>query len=142
MCESATDVSVNYLLYEQTANRGKVTRWTWVTNIPLNARWVESVMRAGRSRWKIENEGLNTKKNLGYGLEHKYSRDSFPAMQNYYQTMQIAHMVNQLVERTKAVLEIIREHSKQTIDDLWKKLIAYLTLICYNEQIKAPYQPR
>ncbi len=56
LCESAVDVKVNYLLYEQTDKQGKVTRWTWVTNIPLNARSVEVVMRAGRARWKIENE--------------------------------------------------------------------------------------
>ena len=36
LCESAIDVSVNYLLYEQTDRKGKVTRWTWITNIPLN----------------------------------------------------------------------------------------------------------
>ena len=63
LCESAIDVSVNYLLYEQTDKQGKVTRWTWVTNIPLNARSVEAVMRAGRARWKIENETFNTLKN-------------------------------------------------------------------------------
>ena len=34
--ESAIDVNVNYLLYEQTDKKGKVTSWTWITNIPLN----------------------------------------------------------------------------------------------------------
>ena len=29
-------------------------------------------MRAGRSRWKVENETFNTLKNLGYNLEHNY----------------------------------------------------------------------
>jgi hypothetical protein len=32
LCESATDVRVNYLLYEQTSTKGVVTRWTWITN--------------------------------------------------------------------------------------------------------------
>jgi len=116
-------------------------RFVYITNITQENKNVVETANSGRLRWKIENEGFNAQKNLGYGLEHKYSRDSFPAMQNYYQTMQIAHMVNQLVERTKAVLEIIGEHSKQTIVDLWKKLIACLTLICCNEQMQVPYQP-
>ena len=29
-------------------------------------------MKAGRSRWKIENETFNTLKNLGYHFEHNY----------------------------------------------------------------------
>ena len=53
LCESATDVTVNDLLDEQTNQQGKVTRWGWITNLPLRARTVESVMRAGRGRWEI-----------------------------------------------------------------------------------------
>lgn len=41
----------------------------------------------GRLRWKIENEGFNIQKNLGYELEHKYSRVSFVALKNYYQIL-------------------------------------------------------
>jgi hypothetical protein len=76
---------------------------------------------SGRLRWKIENEGFNSQKNQGYALEHKHSRKSFIAMRNYYQLLQIAHMINQLVERSNDVVNILREHSKQTIVDLWKK---------------------
>ncbi|MBO0800516.1 MAG: transposase [Blastocatellia bacterium] len=72
LCESAIDVSVDYLFYEQTDKKGKVTRWTWITNIPLNARSVEAVMRGGRARWKIENETFNTLKNQDYYFEHNY----------------------------------------------------------------------
>lgn len=56
LCESAIDVKVNFLLDEQTVPDGVVTRWTWITNLPLSARTVDKVMRAGRARWKIENE--------------------------------------------------------------------------------------
>lgn len=126
-----------FVLKTQTSHH---QRFVYITNIPQENQNVVETANSGRLRWKIENEGFNTQKNLGYGLEHKYSRDSFPAMQNYYQTMQIAHMINQLVERTKAVLEIISEHSKQTIVDLWKKLIACLTLICCDQETLVPYQ--
>src|SRR5205823_12502504 len=60
LCERATEVKVNFLLYEQTTPEGEVKRWTWITNLPLKQRTVERVMRAGRSRWKIENETFNT----------------------------------------------------------------------------------
>ncbi len=72
LCDSAVDVKVNYLLYEQKDQQGQVRRWTWITNLRLHARAVERVMRAGRSRWKIENETFNTLKNQGYHFEHNY----------------------------------------------------------------------
>ena len=65
-CESAVDVHVNYLRYEQTDKKGQVIGWTWVMNRPLLARPVERVMRAGRSRWQIENETFNTLQQQGY----------------------------------------------------------------------------
>ena len=32
----------------------------------------DTCMRAGRARWKIENETFNTLKNQGYNFEHNY----------------------------------------------------------------------
>lgn len=108
-------------------------RFTYITNVRQNKDNLIQTADSGRLRWKIENEGFNTQKNLGYALEHKFSRKSFIAMQNYYQLLQIAHMINQLVERCKPVIEIKTEHSKQTIKDLWKKLLAYITIFPYTE---------
>jgi murein DD-endopeptidase MepM/ murein hydrolase activator NlpD len=33
---------------------------------------VEEIVKAGRSRWKVENEGNNVLKNHGYNLEHNF----------------------------------------------------------------------
>jgi hypothetical protein len=109
-----------------------VQRFTYITNIEQSHEAVVATADSGRLRWKVENEGFNTQKNLGYELEHKFSRKSYTAMQNYYQLLQIAHMINQFVERTKEVVQLMKEHSKQTIVDLWKKLIAYMTMILHD----------
>jgi hypothetical protein len=116
-------------------------RFTYITNISQTNENVVQTADSGRIRWKIENEGFNAQKNLGYALEHKFSRKSFMAMQNYYHLLQIAHLINQLAERTKQVAAILREHSKQTIVDLWKKMMAYLTIFPCEENIQEPYQP-
>lgn len=50
---------------------------------------------AGRKRWKIENEGFNTQKNLRYGLEHANSHDA-NALKNHYLITQIADIFRQL----------------------------------------------
>jgi hypothetical protein len=116
-------------------------RFTYITNVPQNQQNVVETGDSGRLRWKIENEGFNAQKNLGYEMEHKFSRKSYTAMQNYYQVLQIAHMINQLVERSKQIVDILTEHSKQTIVDLWKKMLAYLTIFQSEESFAIPYQP-
>ncbi len=68
LCDSATDVRVNFLLYEETDTTGVVKRWTWITNLPVTSLTVEKVMRGGRARWEIENETFNTLKNQGYNF--------------------------------------------------------------------------
>ena len=115
--------------------------FVYITNIPQDLRNVAETARSVRLRWKIENEGFNTQKNLGYGLEHKFSRISFTAMQNYYQLLQIAHMVNQLVERSNQVVALLEEYSKQTIVDLWKKTDSYLLMHQGEECSQVPNQP-
>jgi hypothetical protein len=99
LSDSAIDVTVNYLLYEQTDKKGKVTRWTWVTNLPLTARTVESVMRAGRTRWKIENETFNTLKNQGYHFEHNYGHGAQNLATVLALLMFLAFLVDQIQQR-------------------------------------------
>lgn len=125
-------VECNETILPKNNNPPSVQRFTYITNIRQTVDNLVTTADSGRLRWKIEDEGFNTQKNLGYELEHKYSRVSYTAMQNYYQILQIAHMINQFVERSKEIVGLMMEHSKQTMVDLWKKLIAYLTMIPYQ----------
>ncbi|MDD1631962.1 MAG: hypothetical protein LUP91_07105, partial [Methylococcaceae bacterium] len=40
---------------------------------------------------------FNTLKNGGYGMEHQYARKSYTALKNYFQFMQMAHIIHQLM---------------------------------------------
>lgn len=81
--------------------------FSWITNMEIkDADMGIKLQHIGRLRWKIENEGFNTQKNLGYNLEHKYSRKDFSATRNYYQCMQIAHLIEQLTLLTKQIKEL------------------------------------
>jgi len=119
----------------------KIQRFTYITNVTQNQQNIVQTADSGRLRWKIENEGFNSQKNMGYELEHKFSCVSFIAMQNYYQLLQIAHIINQLVERSKQVVELMEEHSKQTIVDLWRKMMAYLIFPHAEQNILTPSLP-
>jgi Transposase DDE domain len=44
----------------------------FATNYELTVTTIESVVQAGRTRWKVENEGNNVLKNRGYHLEHNF----------------------------------------------------------------------
>jgi hypothetical protein len=133
-------VECNETIVHTNGTPPSVQRFTYITNIDQTSENVITTADSGRLRWKIENEGFNSQKNLGYELEHKFSRVSYMAMQNYYQLLQIAHMINQFVESSKEIVELMMEHSKQTIVDLWKKLIAYLTMIPFQSTIQMPME--
>jgi hypothetical protein len=45
---------------------------SWITNHRLTADNVGDVARAGRGRWKIENENNNVLKTKGYHVEHNF----------------------------------------------------------------------
>ena len=69
----------------------------WVTDIrPTEGNVHELANRGGRARWKIENEGFNDQKTHDYDLEHVYGNHP-NAWKNYYQLLQIAHMIVQLM---------------------------------------------
>ena len=96
-----------------------------ITDQNISRLEVSEISSTGRLRWKIENEGFNTQKNLGYNLKHKYSRVSWLAAKNYYQCLQIGHLINQLVELSEMTKQLLT--GKITIKHLWKALIGFLT---------------
>jgi hypothetical protein len=96
----------------------------YVTNIVPDRDNVKHIATGGRLRWKVENEGFNAQKCGDYCLEHKYNRNSYNGLKNYYSLLQISHILNQLVEKGKAIVEVLKLRPKETIRNLWRKLIA------------------
>ncbi len=66
------DYKVNFLSYTQTNAKGRKVHFSWVTSLEIKEDNLYQIMRAGRSRWRIENETFNTLKNQGYNFEHNY----------------------------------------------------------------------
>jgi hypothetical protein len=65
------EVKVNVLECTET-KKDKKTRFCWITDLDLTTKTVQKIARAGRSRWRIENETFNTLKNQGYHFEHNF----------------------------------------------------------------------
>jgi hypothetical protein len=76
------------------------TKFKWLTNFTLLSSNSPTIAnRAGRVRWKIENEGFNMQKHGGFGLEHVYSQDE-NAGKVFYLLLQIAWILFQLMTRS------------------------------------------
>jgi len=120
---------LNYIECEETIenikdNEKEVSRFVYLTNIKISRSNAAEVVQTGRLRWKIENEGFNTQKNLGYNLERKYSRVSWLAAKNYYQCLQIGRLVNQLLELSSKLKALLK--GKITVKHLWKCLTGFM----------------
>lgn len=95
-------------------------RFVHLTDLEPEHQSAPRISTAGRLRWKIENEGFNAQKNQGYGLQHKFARKSYRAMKNYYQCLQIAHIINALLVLSQAFQSLLT--GKMSIKHIWKCL--------------------
>ncbi len=102
-------------------------RFVFITNIVADVKNIHQLIKIGRLRWKIENEGFNNQKNNDYALSHKFSRTSFNATKNYYQLLQIADIISQLSFKLQKIQELIK-YSGFTIKSLIHKMISYLII--------------
>jgi hypothetical protein len=101
--KSNQDVMVNLLEYweislddEGNEIRKKQKHFSWVTDLEITAENVYDIMRAGRARWKIENETFNTLKNQGYHLEHNYGLGKKYLSLVFMTLTMLAFMVDQI----------------------------------------------
>lgn len=131
LCGAAADVKVNFLLYEETDKAGKTTRWTWVTSLPLSKKTVEKVMRAGRARWKIENETFNTLKNQGYNFEHNYGHGEQYLATVLAMLMMLAFLVDQIQERCCELFKQLRANLR-TRAKLWETMRSLFKIVSFG----------
>lgn len=101
------------------------TKFVHISDIEVKTKKAHNLSQAGRARWKIENEGFNDQKTY-YNIEHKFSRTNFNATKNYYQLMQIAHIINQLMYKSKRIKNHIKQYGL-TIRSLMEKIFSNLS---------------
>jgi hypothetical protein len=104
------ELKVNVLFYEKTELKtNKKTKWMWVTDLEPTQDNMKELVKAGRSRWKIENETFNTLKNQGYEFEHNFGH-GYKTLSNLFAGMMLlAFLVDQILFaldlKTKQCLE-------------------------------------
>ena len=100
---------------------GKRQRFSWVTDVAVDETNAESLMRAGRARWRIENETFNTPRNQGYGLEHNYGHGHRHLATVLAQLMTLAFLIDQVQQRCCGLFQAALAKSKRRIR-LWERM--------------------
>ena len=111
---------VNVLKYsERKVKNGKeiVTEFAWITNIEITDRTAMKLVNAGRSRWKIENQGFNRQKHWQGNIEHACSFHE-KAQKNHYLMEQISDFMKQLYEYFFLKKNEIKKLQKNISSDL------------------------
>jgi len=85
----------------------RTARHAWISSVPLNRDNVHERCNLGaRYRWAIE-EGILVEKHQGYQYEHNFSYN-WEAMRGYHFLMQIAHLLNALVQNSARLVRLVR----------------------------------
>ncbi len=100
-------MTLGFVYCEEIDKHGRVTVYAWLTSFEVTHETVREIARAGRMRWKIENEGFNEQKN-GYNMEHFCNCNDFNVMLCLYLILQIAHMFMQLLARSNLFDEPVK----------------------------------
>ena len=95
------------------SKKQKLITFQWITNIDLDKKNTEEMIKAARGRWKIENEGFNNQKNGIYRIEHLNSKNP-NAMKNHYLLTQMSDILMQIYLVWNPLVKEIKQSIKNT----------------------------
>lgn len=128
-------INVNYFSFQiMTKNKKgkeKITyRNSWISDIEITEKNVQTLVKGGRCKWKIENECFNTLKNQGYCIDHSYGHGENLSF-NFYLLTLIAFTFHQVFELTDKLFQTCRKQlgSKK---NLWDNIRAYIKLFLFD----------
>ena len=127
--KSNQDVKVNFIEYWEYSKKAKKVNYhnSWVTDFVLSEKNAYTIMRGGRSRWKIENETFNTLKNQGYHFEHNFGLGEKHLAEVFTTLMMLAFLVDQTQQLCCPLFQavLIKVKYKKT---LWHKVRSFFDL--------------
>ncbi len=123
--DSNHDLSVNFIDCVIRDKKGKVTHFSWITDLLVTQDNVYPLARAGRARWHIENETFNTLKNQGYQFEHNFGHGYKHLSHVFGLLMFLAFLIDQVQQRCCGLLQEALERAKRKTR-FWEKLRMYV----------------
>ncbi len=138
---SNPDVLVNFLEYWEITTKGK-RYFSWVTDFTITRKNVYTIMRAGRARWKIENETFNTLKNQGYHFEHNFGHGKKHLSVVFANLMMLAFLVDQIQQSVCPLFQAVlaKIGSKKRLWERMRGLFYDLNLARFRKPDKPLYK--
>lgn len=92
--------------------KNKETNFHYITNLDVYDFNIENIVKLGRNRWKIENNGFYTQKHRTFNIKHLNSRND-TALKNHYFFIQFAHTIRQLLEQGNILVKTLKLKIKE-----------------------------
>ena len=106
--------------YEE-KNREKFTTFRYISNLDVSDDNIVDIVRIGRQRWNIENNGFYIQKHRTFNISHLSSRND-NAMKCHYFFIQFAHTFRQLLEKGNLLVKSLKLKIKEVSANLLKSL--------------------
>jgi len=124
-------------------NSGEVLyRNAWATDHDLNKTSVVAVAAAGRSRWKIENEGFNVLKNRGYNFAHNYGHGQQHLSAVLLTLLLLAFLFHTVLHLSSATYQAVRQElaTRRTFFNDLRALTRYVHFTSWQQLMRFMYQ--
>ncbi len=132
------DLEVNFLECWETTPQGRARHFSWVTDREITESNGEALMRAGRARWRIENEPFNTLKHQGDGFAHHVGHGKRPRATGFAGLTRLAFLIDPIQQRCGALFGAARERAGRP-KYFWERL-RRLFLACFIPGWEARYR--
>ena len=135
---SNQDLLVNFIEYWE-ITPSQTQHFCKITDFTVTKSNVFELMRGGRTRWKIENETLNTLKNQGYHLEHNYGHGFQSLSVVFVLLMMLAFLVDQVQQLASTLFQAVlkKEGSRKRLWDHLRALFYTLEFTSLEDIFRA-----
>jgi hypothetical protein len=135
---SNQDLLVNFIEYWE-ISPSQTQHFCKITDFTVTKFNVFELMSGGRTRWKIENETLNTLKNQDYHLEHNYGHGQQHLSLVFVLLMMLAFLVDQVQQLASSLFQAVlkKEGSRKRLWDHMRALFYTLPFSSLDDIFRA-----
>lgn len=108
---------------------------SWVTDIEINQKNVVELVKAGRARWKIENETFNTLKNQGYHIDHNFGHGKKNLSYIFFLMNLLAFFAHQIQALTDQFYQDCRAKFSSKIE-YWNQLRCTIRILIFQSWLE------
>lgn len=123
---------VNFFEYWLIVDQKATYHNSWVTDQKVSKQNIVELVKAGRARWKIENETFNTLKNQGYHLEHNFGHGIQYLSNNFFVLNVLAFFIHQILELCDRGYQYCRSKYSSR-KEYWNGLRATIRLMVFRD---------